>query len=213
MARRSAVVEAAAVGVGSAVLGGLVLVPVRPRAGGRGDRRRERRDLRAGAASTTGGAARAGPAPRSTRRGVSSAITGSLVVHVASRFRGDPGYLPQLSVRQGRHVYRRGFSPRKKFAFTVGQHDHERRRDRERRAGAASSRCTKDCTCGSSAGSGRSSRSSTACGWSAARSRARSCGCGIATRRRRSSSNGTPTTTTRSSTGRTRPTTTGRRTA
>jgi hypothetical protein len=45
---------------------------------------------------------------------------GSLLVHVASRVRGDPGYLADLSARQGRHVYRRGFSPRKRFAFTAG---------------------------------------------------------------------------------------------
>ena len=40
-------------------------------------------------------------------------------MHALSR-RGDPGYLPELSRRQGRHVYRHGFSPRKRFAFTVG---------------------------------------------------------------------------------------------
>ena len=46
-------------------------------------------------------------------------VTAALAVHALSR-RGDPGYLPELSRRQGRHVYRHGFSPRKRFAFTVG---------------------------------------------------------------------------------------------
>ena len=46
-------------------------------------------------------------------------MTAALAVHALSR-RGDPGYLPELSRRQGRHVYRHGFSPRKRFAFTVG---------------------------------------------------------------------------------------------
>ncbi|MFK7919253.1 MAG: hypothetical protein AB8G14_14350 [Ilumatobacter sp.] len=32
----------------------------------------------------------------------------------------DSGYLPELSRRQNRHVYRRGFMPRKGFAITLG---------------------------------------------------------------------------------------------
>jgi hypothetical protein len=47
-------------------------------------------------------------------------VTGSLVVHALSALRGDPGYLPALSRRRGRHVYRRGWAPRPRFAFTAG---------------------------------------------------------------------------------------------
>ncbi|WP_040494405.1 hypothetical protein [Ilumatobacter nonamiensis] len=32
----------------------------------------------------------------------------------------DAGYVPELSTRQNRHVYRRGFTPRKGFATTLG---------------------------------------------------------------------------------------------
>ena len=78
--------------------------------------------------------------------------------------RGDPGYLPELSRRQGRHVYRRGFSPRKQVRVHRRQHDHQRGRVEDAAPPAADRTCTKVCTCGSSAGSGRSSRSSTARG-------------------------------------------------
>ncbi len=119
MARRSAAVEAAAAGVGSAALGGLVLYPfglaplgaVIAGANGVISGWRGIYDWRRGAGW-------AGAALDATWGMVG--ITGSLGVHLWNRFRGDAGYLPQLSVRQGRHVYRRGFSPRKKFAFTVG---------------------------------------------------------------------------------------------
>lgn len=32
----------------------------------------------------------------------------------------DPGYVPELSQRRNRHVYRRGFMPRRGFAITLG---------------------------------------------------------------------------------------------
>jgi len=47
-------------------------------------------------------------------------ITGSLAIHMLSRVRGNPGYAAALSTRQGRHVYRDGFSLRPRFAFCVG---------------------------------------------------------------------------------------------
>jgi hypothetical protein len=34
--------------------------------------------------------------------------------------RRESGYVPELSTRQNRHVYRRGFMPRKGFAITLG---------------------------------------------------------------------------------------------
>ena len=46
--------------------------------------------------------------------------TAGLGVHALSRMKGDPEYVEELSRRQGRHVYVRGFSPRKSFAFTFG---------------------------------------------------------------------------------------------
>ncbi|MEM9749205.1 MAG: hypothetical protein AAF945_21145 [Actinomycetota bacterium] len=46
--------------------------------------------------------------------------TASLFAHVAGRIRGEPGFVPDLSVRQNRHVYRRGFQPRGGFAITLG---------------------------------------------------------------------------------------------
>jgi hypothetical protein len=119
VARRPAAVEAVAVGAGTAALGGLVLAPfgLAPVgaviagangvvSGWRGiyDWRRAPGWVGAVLDSTWG----------------LVGITGSLAVHAMSRFRGDPGFLPQLSVRKGRHVYRHGFSPRKKFAFTAG---------------------------------------------------------------------------------------------
>lgn len=41
-----------------------------------------------------------------------------LAVHAASARSG--GYLPELSERRGRHVYRRGWAPRRGFAFAAG---------------------------------------------------------------------------------------------
>ena len=127
--------EAAAVGAGSALLGGLVLAPfgLAPVgaviAGANGvisgwlgiyDWRRLSGWAGAGLDATWG----------------LVGITGSLAVHGLSRRRGDPGYLPALSRRQGHHVYRNGFSPRKRFAFTAGNtitnaRDVERPRRRE----------------------------------------------------------------------------------
>ena len=70
VARRSAVVEAAVVGAGSAVLGGLVLFPFGLAAGGRDPRGRERRDLRL--ARHLRLAPRAGLGRRRARRDVGS---------------------------------------------------------------------------------------------------------------------------------------------
>jgi hypothetical protein len=43
-----------------------------------------------------------------------------LVSHAVGVVRGQPGYDPTLSRRANRHVYRRGFVPRRGFAITVG---------------------------------------------------------------------------------------------
>ena len=43
-----------------------------------------------------------------------------LVSHVLGEMRGRPGYSAELSRRQNRHVYERGFQPRKGFATTLG---------------------------------------------------------------------------------------------
>lgn len=43
-----------------------------------------------------------------------------LVAHAVGAVRGDPGYAPELSRRRNRHVYRRGFQPRRNFAITLG---------------------------------------------------------------------------------------------
>jgi len=43
-----------------------------------------------------------------------------LAAHGLGALRGDPGFVPELSRRRNRHVYRRGFQPRKKFAVTLG---------------------------------------------------------------------------------------------
>lgn len=44
----------------------------------------------------------------------------ALVVHAIARARGRPGYAAGLSERRDRHVYARGFQPRRGFAITVG---------------------------------------------------------------------------------------------
>ena len=44
----------------------------------------------------------------------------SLVAHAAGAVRGRPEFDRRLSVRQNRHVYGRGFQPRKGFAITLG---------------------------------------------------------------------------------------------
>ena len=46
--------------------------------------------------------------------------TAGLVAHAIGAVRGDPGYAANLSERQNRHVYTRGFQPRKGFAITLG---------------------------------------------------------------------------------------------
>lgn len=46
--------------------------------------------------------------------------TGSLISHVIAALRGAPGYDASLSTRQNRHVYQRGFRPRRHFVVTVG---------------------------------------------------------------------------------------------
>src|SRR5690606_8422926 len=43
-----------------------------------------------------------------------------LAAHALGAVRGEPGYVPALSERLNRHVYRRGFQPRKGFAITLG---------------------------------------------------------------------------------------------
>ncbi len=43
-----------------------------------------------------------------------------LVAHGVGAVRGAPGYAAALSRRQNRHVYRRGFQPRRGFAITLG---------------------------------------------------------------------------------------------
>ena len=46
--------------------------------------------------------------------------TAGLVAHGLAAVRGDAGYAPALSERSNRHVYGRGFQPRKGFAVTLG---------------------------------------------------------------------------------------------
>ena len=43
-----------------------------------------------------------------------------LVSHAAGAARGRAGFVPALSARANRHVYRRGFQPRSGFAITLG---------------------------------------------------------------------------------------------
>jgi hypothetical protein len=46
--------------------------------------------------------------------------TSSLAAHAIGAVRGEPGYAAALSERQNRHVYARGFQPRRGFAITMG---------------------------------------------------------------------------------------------
>lgn len=46
--------------------------------------------------------------------------TAGLFAHAAGAVRGDPGFDATLSERQNRHVYARGFQPRRGFAITLG---------------------------------------------------------------------------------------------
>jgi hypothetical protein len=46
--------------------------------------------------------------------------TGALASHAVAIGRGHPGYDASLSRRQNRHVYARGFQPRRSFLITVG---------------------------------------------------------------------------------------------
>ena len=46
--------------------------------------------------------------------------TAALVAHLVAVVRGDPGYLADVSRRQNRHVYARGFRLRRGFLVTVG---------------------------------------------------------------------------------------------
>ena len=46
--------------------------------------------------------------------------TAGLVAHGVAAVRGDPQFAPALSERRNRHVYGRGFQPRKGFAITLG---------------------------------------------------------------------------------------------
>ena len=45
---------------------------------------------------------------------------GGLVCHAVARLQGDAGYADDLSRRQNRHVYARGFRVRRGFAITLG---------------------------------------------------------------------------------------------
>ena len=54
----------------------------------------------------------------STWAGVTTAA--ALASHAIAVVRGRPGYVPDLSERQHRHVYARGFQPRSGFLITVG---------------------------------------------------------------------------------------------
>lgn len=44
----------------------------------------------------------------------------ALASHAVARLRGRPGWIVSLSRRQNRHVYQRGFQPRRGFVITVG---------------------------------------------------------------------------------------------
>ena len=46
--------------------------------------------------------------------------TSALGAHAVAAVRGDPGYASALSERRNRHVYARGFQPRRRFAITMG---------------------------------------------------------------------------------------------
>lgn len=119
MARGPAVLEAIAVAVGSAAVGALVLYPIGWAPVG------------AAVAGVNGALCgwrgsynwRTGPGWAAAALDASWNLIGTtagLGVHALSYAKRDPGYLDDLSRRQGRHVYARGFSPRKKFAFTFG---------------------------------------------------------------------------------------------
>jgi hypothetical protein len=119
VARGPVAVEAVAVGAGAAALGGLVLAPVGLAPVGA---------VIAGANGVISGW-RGIYDWRHASGWVAAALdstwglvgtTGSLAVHVVSRVGRDADYLAELSARKSRHVYRYGFSPRKRFAFTVG---------------------------------------------------------------------------------------------
>lgn len=49
-----------------------------------------------------------------------ASTAGALASHVVAGVRGRPGYDESLSRRQNRHVYSRGFQPRRSFLITVG---------------------------------------------------------------------------------------------
>jgi hypothetical protein len=117
VARRSAVLEAVAVGAASAALGAVTLRPLGlARAGA----------VVAGVSGALSGwrgvhdwgrpSGWAGAALDATWGLLGTAA--GLGVHAVSAARGE--YLPQLSERRGYHVYRRGWSPRRGFAFTAG---------------------------------------------------------------------------------------------
>ncbi|MDZ4828205.1 MAG: hypothetical protein SGJ13_17340 [Actinomycetota bacterium] len=47
-------------------------------------------------------------------------VTGGLALHAVNAAPRDAGYVDDLSRRQNRFVYERGWSPRRRFAFTAG---------------------------------------------------------------------------------------------
>lgn len=119
-ARSSA--EAVAVGVVGAVLSGAVCGLVGGRFVG----------LAAGAVGLANGAVSGwrGVYDLSSLRGRAAFVLDStwalpttfagVVSHAVGRLRGEPGYVHALSHRRNRHVYERGFQPRRGFATTFG---------------------------------------------------------------------------------------------
>jgi hypothetical protein len=119
VARRAAAVEALLAGAGGAALGGLALYPFGV-------------PIPGAAVAGLNGAVAGWCGVYDWRRatGWGAAVldstwnlvgtTGALVVHALTLPRRDRGYLRDMSRRRNRHVYRGGWTPRRRFAFTVG---------------------------------------------------------------------------------------------
>ena len=118
-ARRGTAAEAAAAGAAGGVLGGAVASLIGMPAVG-------------AAVGVANGvlSGRRGIYDWSSRKGVGAFVldstwsigntASSLAAHALGAVRGDPQYRDTLSFRQNRHVYGRGFQPRKGFAITLG---------------------------------------------------------------------------------------------